>query len=172
MLAYLFLLLAVVFRFVPHVWNFTLVGAALLFFGANRSRREMWVPVFLFAASDLVLTKFVNGFPVTFETFASSIYYALAVLIGTLLKDKVEVPRVVGASLAGSLIFFVISNFATWMTFDMYPHTFAGLVTCYVAAIPFFRNTLISDLVFSAAMFGTPLLIEAMNRRRAYITAR
>jgi uncharacterized membrane protein len=165
MLAYLFLALAVIARFVPHVWNFTLVGAALLYFGANRPRKQMWIAVAALAASDIVLTKFVNGFPLTLETFASSIYYVLAILIGGLLKDKIEIPRVVGASLAGSVVFFVISNLAVWVAYDMYPHTFNGLLLCYAAAVPFFRNTLVSDLVFAMAMFGTPMLVEAMNRR-------
>jgi uncharacterized membrane protein len=171
MLAYLFLILAVTVRFVPHVWNFTLVGAALLYFGAHRPRKQMWIAVAALAASDIVLTRFVNGFPISLETFSSTLYYALAVLIGSLLKENKEIPRVVGASLAGSVTFFLLSNFGTWVSYDMYPHTVSGLLTCYAMAVPFFRNTLVSDLVFSVAMFGMPMLVEALHRRKGYITA-
>jgi hypothetical protein len=172
MLAYLFLALAVLFRFVPHFWNFTLVGAALLFFGANRPKRELWIAVATLAASDIILTRLVNGFPLTLETFASSLYYLLALLIGGWLRGKIEIPRVIGASLAGSIVFFLLSNFATWVSYDMYPHTAAGLATCYAMGIPFFRNTLASDFVFSLVMFGTPMLIEAVHRRRSLLAVR
>jgi hypothetical protein len=168
MLAYLFLAIAVAVRFLPHTFHFTPVGAALLFFGAKQQRKWMWVPVLAFAASDIVLNKFVYHYPISWETFVSTGWYVLAVLIGGLLsKDgaKFKLGHVAGASLAGSVSFFVLSNLAVWMAYDMYPHTLAGLGACYVAAIPFFTPTLSSDILYAIAFFGAPHLIEAVKKQ-------
>lgn len=173
MLAYLFLAIAVAVRFLPHifhytpVYNFTPVGAALLFFGAKQPRKWMWVPVVAFAASDIALNMFVYHYPITWETFVSTGWYVVAVLIGSLLKkdgDKFKLGHIAGASLTGSASFFILSNLAVWMAYDMYPHTLAGLGVCYVAAIPFFTPTLSSDILYAIAFFGAPHLIEAVRK--------
>jgi hypothetical protein len=168
MLAYLFLAFGIAMRFLPHPFHFTPVGAALLFFGAKRPARELWVPIVLLIASDIALNVFVYRWEVDWLTFTTSIYYLLAVLIGSLLKDKETVARIAGASLAGSLVFFAVSNFTTWLGTNMYARTWDGLVACFVAAIPFFRNTVIGDLLFTGAMFLTPVAIAALQRRRAF----
>jgi hypothetical protein len=62
--------------------------------------------------------------------------------------------RIAGAAVAGSVLFYVLTNFGTWLTTGMYPRTLEGLAACYVAAIPFFQNTLAGDLFFSALLFG------------------
>ncbi len=79
MLAYLFLLLAVAVRFMPHPWMFTPVAAALLFFGARGSRRFLWVPLVVMAASDVVLTKVVYAYPFVWDHFVTWAWYAAAV---------------------------------------------------------------------------------------------
>lgn len=173
MLAVLFVVLAVAIRFLPFVlgytpvWNFTPVGAALLFFGARQPRKHMWFPVALLALSDILLNRFVYNFPITWETFVSTGWYAVAILIGSLLKDKVSPLRVVGASLAGSVSFFIVSNFAVWAAYNMYPHTLSGLAACYVAAIPFFRGTVAADLLYALAIFAAPVAIEAVQKHFA-----
>ena len=173
MFAVLFVLLAVATRFLPFllgytpVWHFTPVGAALLFFGARQDRKHLWFPVALLALSDILLNRFVYHFPITWETFVSTAWYALALGLGTLLKSKVTPLRVVGAALAGSFSFFLISNFAVWVAYDMYPHTLAGLGACYVAAIPFFRGTIAADLIYALAIFAAPVVVEAMQKQFA-----
>lgn len=169
MLAFLFVVIAVIVRFLPHTFHFTPVGAALLFFGAKQDRKWMWVPIWAFATTDILLNKLVYHYPVTWETFVSTGWYVAALFIGSLLKkdgDKFKVGHVVGASLAGSLSFFLISNFAVWVAYAMYPKTLAGLGACYVAAIPFAGSTLGSDLIYSVAFFATPVLIAAVKRHR------
>lgn len=165
MLAYLFLIVAVGFRFLPHAWSFTPVGAALLFFGYKRPRKEMWAPVLLLAVSDALLNV-MKGYPVTADTFVTVVYYGVAVWLGGLMKDSTAegagyFGRVLGLSLAGSFAFYVISDFAVWAVWDLYPHTLSGLATCYVAAIPFFQKTLASDVVYSLAIFSVPLLMRS-----------
>ncbi len=165
MLAYLFVILAVAVRFLPHTFHFTPVGASLLFFGAKQPRKYMWFPVVAFALSDVALNRFVYHYPVSLETFSSTIWYALAVIIGSLLKQKHDMLRVAGASLVGSVSFFIISNFAVWLGWTMYPKSVAGLVACYVAAIPFFQRTVTSDMIYTLAIFAAPLAIEVMRRQ-------
>jgi len=162
MLAYVFLLVAIAVRFMPHPLAFTPVGAALLYFGARGSRRQLWVPVVLLAASDVVLTKFVYAYPFSWDHFVTWVWYAAILWLGTNLRqntglrEKADWLRVGGASVTSSVSFFVVSNFAVWACWNMYPKTFAGLMTCYAAGLPFFRRGLEGDLVFTALMFGVP----------------
>ena len=167
MLAYLYVILALAFRLVPHPasWNFTPVAASLLFFGARGSRRQMWIPVAALIASDLLLNRFVYHYATDFSFLFTFAWYAAMVLLGGTLRSKTTAVRVVGAALAASVSFFLLSNFAVWSLGTMYPHTPAGLETCFVAAIPFFRGTLAGDVAFSALMFGLPAALEAWRRR-------
>lgn len=75
--------------------------------------------------------------------------------LGFMGRNNVSVKKVVGLSLIGAICFFVITNFGVWILGSMYPKTPAGLIECYVAGIPFFRNTVSSTLLYSAALFGT-----------------
>jgi hypothetical protein len=174
MLAYLFVLFAIAVRFLPfagsvnilpHAWHFTPLAASLLFFGARGSRRQMWIPLVLLAATDVVLTKFGYSMPVTWDHLVTWVWYAAILLLGTTLREKSGVWRVVGAALASSVSFFLISNFAVWAAWpDIYPRSFTGVLMCYTAAIPFFRNTVESDLLFSVGMFGLPVLLHAVSK--------
>ncbi len=165
MLAYLFVLFAVAVRFMPHPLAFTPVAAALLYFGARGSRRQLWVPLALLAASDVILTKFVYLYPLTWDHFVTWAWYAAILLLGTRLRENTNWLRVAGAALASSVSFFVVSNFAVWACWNMYPKTLSGLVTCYAAGLPFFRRGLAGDMLFTAIMFGVPALAAALARK-------
>jgi len=163
MLVYVFVLFAVAFRFIPHPMAFTPVGAALLFFGARGPRRRMWVPLALLAASDVILTTLVYKYPFTWDHFVTWAWYAAMLWLGTNLKQNAGVVRILGATLAGSVSFFLLSNFAVWAAWgDMYPKTFAGLMTCYDAGLPFFRRAAEGDVLFTSLMFGAPVLLHAL----------
>lgn len=172
MLAYVFVLLAIAVRFLPfagplnvlpHAWHFTPLAASLLYFGARGSRRQMWIPLVLLAATDVVLTKFIYAYTLSWDELIIWGWYAAIILLGTSLREKSGFWRVGGAALASSVSFFLISNFAVWAVWNgMYPHTFAGLTACYIAAIPFFRGTVESDLFFSVAFFGMPALVQML----------
>jgi hypothetical protein len=170
MLAYIFVLFAVAIRFLPHPFSFTPVAAALLFFGARMERRRLWIPLALFAASDVILTTMVYRYVFSWDHFVTWAWYAAMLLLGTSLrttdvKKSTGWLRIVGAALAGSVSFFLVSNFAVWAAWDLYPHTFAGLMTCYEAGVPFFRRGVEGDLLFTAAMFTAPLLLHALAAR-------
>jgi hypothetical protein len=174
MLPYLFVLLAIAVRFLPfvpalnflpHAWHFTPLAASLLFFGARGSRRQMWIPLMLLAAADVVLTKFVYSYPLTWDQLVTWAWYAAILWLGTNLRHKSGPVRVVGAALTSSVSFFLISNFAAWAAWsDLYPRSFSGLMMSYAAGLPFFRGTLESDLFFSIAFFGTPVFLLALSR--------
>ena len=173
MLPYLFVLLAIAVRFLPflgplnvlpHAWHFTPVAASLLFFGARGPRRQLWIPVLLFAATDVILTKFIYSYALSWDTLVTFAWYAAILWLGTNLREKSGPARVIGAALASSVSFFLISNFAVWAAWSqMYPRTFNGLMMSYAAGIPFFRGTAESDLFFSVAMFGTPVFLHALS---------
>ena len=165
MLAYLFVLLAVAVRFMPHPWTFTPVAASLLFFGARRSRGQFWVPLVLMAASDVVLTKVVYAYPFSWDHYVTWVWYGAILWLGTNLRENTKPLRVIGAALASSVSFFVISNFATWAAWDdLYPKTLSGLMTAYAAGVQFFRQALEGDLLFTVAMFSTPVVLHALGR--------
>jgi len=163
MLAYLFVVLAVAVRFLPHPFSFTPVGASLLFFGARGPRKYAFVPVLLLAGSDVLLTRFRYGYPLTLDHLATWAWYAAVIALGTLLRRDARPLRIVGASLATAVSFFALSNFAVWAVWSMYPKDLGGLAACYVAAIPFFRNQLVSDLLFTAFMFSVPALFHLLK---------
>jgi hypothetical protein len=168
MLAYIFIAIALVFRALNvsglpiHFLNFTPVAAALLFFGARQPRKQIWVPVGLLALSD-VLLNFHYGAKFTPDFFVTIAWYAAIALLGNALLNKDAKPlRIGAASLVASVSFYLISNLMVWLVWDdLYPKTAAGLVQCYVAALPFFRNTVTGDLVFSAVFFGAAYLLKS-----------
>lgn len=171
MAAYLLIVLAVLSRVVPHPWmNFTAVGAGLLFFGARRPLREMALPVLALMATDYYLTTFAYGY--AWHTSAYLVtwaWYAAALMLGwILLRRHTTLTRVVGAPVLASTSFFVVSNYAVWSGGTMYPHTLAGLGACFVAALPFYRNDLLSTLLITGVAFGLPLAARRLAEQRAH----
>jgi hypothetical protein len=173
MLPYLFVLLTIAVRFLPfagplnvlpHAWHFTPLAASLLFFCARGSRRQMWIPLVLLAATDVVLTKYVYAFTFAWDQLVIWAWYGAILWLGTSLRERTTFWRVVGAAVTSSVSFFLISNFAVWAAWpNMYRHSFSGLMMSYSAGIPFFRSTAESDLFFSLAFFGTPVMVNALT---------
>ena len=165
MLAYLFVIFAVLSRmpFMPHPWGFTPVAAALLYFGARGSRRQLWVPFALLALSDVILDKYVYAYPLEWDQLVVWAWYAEILWLGTALSGELKWLRVAAAALTSSVSFFALSNFAVWASGTMYPKTMSGLMTCYAAGLPFFRRGLGGDMLFTVAMFGVPALVAMIS---------
>src|SRR6185312_2564026 len=142
-------------RLIPHPPDFSPIASLALFGGATfaRKRAAFLVPLAAMFLSDLVL-GFSSITPVVYGSFA------LITCLGFWVRRRPTVWRLAGASVAGAVLFFVLTNFGMWGLGDWYPRTFSGLAECYLAAIPFFRNTLWSDLFFSAVLFGGLRLVE------------
>jgi len=144
------IVLAVVARLIPHPFNFTPVGASALFAGAlfDRKRFAFIVPFAAMLLSDAVI-GFHSGMPVVYGCFAA------AVCIGFVLRGHTRSPlAVLAGAVSSATLFFVVTNFYVWIAGTLYPHTMAGLATCYVAAIPFYGNQLAGDAVYAAVLFG------------------
>lgn len=136
-------------RLIPHPWNFTAIGAMALFGGAYLANKKLSIILPLVA---LFLSDLVIGFHSTmFFVYGA---FALAGVLGWFLREERSMGRLVGCALATSLLFFVISNFGVWFMGGMYAKNMAGLIECYVAAIPFLDNQIYGDLFFSTVMFG------------------
>ena len=165
-MVFVLIVLAAASRLLPHPPNFAPVAAIGLFAGALSGRRVgWWVPFVALLASDLVL-----GFYHPIGMLWNYLAFGSCLLLGSgLLAKRRTFGRVGSAVLASSLAFFVLSNFGMWAS-GYYPRTWAGFVACYVAALPFFRNTLASDVLYSAVLFGGhALLARWFVRPRAEI---
>jgi hypothetical protein len=167
MVAYLFVLVAVLSRLLPHAgwYNFTAVGGALLYFGARRPWREMLIPMAALMATDYYLTTHTYHYSFYWQAYATTwTWYVMAMALGLiLLRAKTNFVRVAAGTLLGPTSFFVVSNYAYWATGIQYPRTLAGLGVCYVAGIPFYRNDLISTAVVLGLAFGVPVLVRRMS---------
>jgi hypothetical protein len=163
MLAYLFVLLAVAVRFLPHPWAFTPVVGSLLFFGAHRSRREFWFALACLAASDVVLTKLVYRFPLGWDYLVTWVWYGAILWLGTCLRRKRKPLRVIAAALGSSVSFFLLSNLTYWAYWKPFPMNSKGLEMAYVAGLPFFRRAVEGDLLFTVVMFAMPLTLQALR---------
>jgi hypothetical protein len=146
---------AVASRLIPHPWNLTSVAAVALFAGAYVEDRRLavLVPLAALFVSDLVLGVY-KGMAVVYLSFA------LIVVMGFWLRERRRAPMIAAATLAGSLLFFVMSNLGVWAFGAFYPKTIEGLAACFTAALPFFRGTLEGDALYSLILFGGFALLE------------
>jgi hypothetical protein len=160
------ILIASVFRLIPHPPNFTPLTAIALFGGATFENRilAIFVPFFAMLISDAII-----GFHSTM--WAVYISFGLIALVGgAYLRKQNKFKNILIATLASSFSFYLITNFAVWLTSGMYPHTIAGLIQCYIFGLPFYRTTtlelfgisIVGDLVFTLSLFGAYKLAEKM----------
>ena len=148
---------AAALRLVPHPPNFSPIDAMALFGGAYLGRRAL---AFAAPLGALLLSDFILGFyPGIAFQYAG---VALIVVLGWVALKRVSVPRLAGAAVASALLFFAVSNFGVWLVSGMYPQTLGGLAACFIAAIPFFQNTLAGDLFFTVLLFGGFALLERL----------
>jgi hypothetical protein len=165
MLAYLFVVLAVLLRVVAGTsafatLGFSLVGASLLFFGSRMPRKHFWIPAALLIGSDVYLNLRVYQLPFTLDQIVMWSWYLVPCFIGFFIRDRIKPLNVFGAGLGTGVGFFLTSNFAVWAFGNIaYAKNLSGLVLCYTKAIPFFRNGIISDVVFSLVFFGIGALV-------------
>jgi len=143
------ILVAAASRLIPHPPNVASITAVALFGGAYLSDKRLafLVPMAALFLSDLILGLYSHMW-IVYGSFA------LVVCIGLQLRRRRTPVAIAGAALASSMLFFVITNFGVWAFGSLYPKTMGGFVACYVAAIPFFQNTLMGDGLYTAVLFG------------------
>jgi hypothetical protein len=145
-------------RLIPHVGNFAPIGALALFSGAIIKNRK-WsfiLPIggqFLGDAIMEIMHPGQGFYPDIVFVYAS---FLLITLLGMQIKDTSKPLRIASFSILGSLAFFFITNFGVWAVNAsvQYSRSLQGLMDCYALAVPFFRSTLISDLLYSGIFFG------------------
>jgi hypothetical protein len=144
-------------RLVPHVPNLTAVTAIALLGGAYLSQRwaAVLVPVAALWLSDLIL-----GFHSTM-LYVYSAVALIALASSFILKDSAKPSKFGGLSLVASLFFFLVTNFGVWMNESFYPKTGAGLVSCYVMALPFLATQVIGDLFYTLLLFGVVQVLRS-----------
>jgi hypothetical protein len=137
------------------IWNFNAVMASSVFAGAYllRSRRSYLIPIVTMLATDAVLGFYF--LPAMIINYGALM---LCMFIGSSYSKRPSLGRWVGVTLGSSVAFFIITNFGTWLFQTMEPQLYAmnlsGLAQAYAMAIPFYRNSLASDVIFSAVLFG------------------
>jgi hypothetical protein len=147
-------------RLLPHLPNFSPVEAIALFGGAYFASRAwaLAVPLIALLVSDLVMGAVIGA---SYAGYIGGISFwsvyaciALSTLLGFGLRGKVGGARVLGYSLVGSVLFFIVTNFGAWLGSPIYPQSGAGLVAAYAAGIPFFQWTVLGTLAYAAILFG------------------
>ncbi|MFY0673206.1 MAG: hypothetical protein JXQ87_07365 [Bacteroidia bacterium] len=170
------IVLAAAYRLFPnHIYNFTPVGAIALFSGAYLGKKAFsaLIPLAIMLLSDVAI-QLTGGRGFHMEMPFVYGAFLLTYLIGSKgLAGKVKMGRLFGASLASSAVFFVITNFGSWIFSPEYTKDIAGLITCYVAAIPFYNpgdylssfalNGFLGDMFFTMVLFGAYFLITRSN---------
>lgn len=139
---------------IPHIWNFTAVGALAIFAGAQFSNRGLAfiMPLAAMAISDIFIG---NGFSLL-------VYCGFTAMVacGFLVRNKINITNVILASFISASVFYLITNFAFFYPITLYPHNISGILTSYAAGLPFFRNMLIGNMVFSAVLFSSFYLLS------------
>jgi hypothetical protein len=147
-------------------WNVTPTAALALFAGFLFTQRKLacLVPIAILAVSNLFLPSHHS----TGEMLAVYGSFLIPVALGSLVRHRFTLSRVACCTLASSVLFFLITNFAVWLYHrgDAYADSWAGLLACYEAGLLFFRWMLAGDLAFAGIVFGTyALAMSAVGRR-------
>jgi len=163
------IVLAAFSRIIPHMPNFSPLGAIGLFGAAHFDKKwkAFLIPIAATWLSDLFINNVIYAqyYP-QFTWFYEGFYwqygsYLLITLAGLIIFNKISMPKVLLAILSSTIIFFTVSNFGCWIGSTFYTQNFTGLTTCYIAGIPFLTGTLLGDLFYSAVLFGGYYLLQS-----------
>ena len=159
---YFYVIVAILMRLLPHPWNITPVAALFLFSGATFQHKwqSLALPFAALIVSDYAVIQLLYGGHYSWFMPYNWTGFLLIGLIGWVLRHRISTRNVVIGSLTGSIVFFLVSNFGVWAEGTAYPMSNSGLLTCYIAGLPFFRNTLFGDLAYAAIMFGSYHFIQ------------
>lgn len=159
--------LAIAVRLLPHPANFTPVAAVALFVGYYLPKKwAIILPLSVMLVSDLFIGLY--DWKLMLAVYCC---FALAGLVGIIIRNSRNILTVLSSTLLISLGFFLITNSAVWLFSPWYAHNWSGLILCYTLAIPFFRNTLMGNLFFVGILFGSYELIKIALFRTKLIKA-
>ena len=156
---FLFILTVIIagaaFRLIPHWPNFTPIAAMALFGGTYFNKKYL---AFLIPMAALFISDMLLGF----HSFMIAVYFSFAIIVvfGMMLKNRVKIGSLLLASVSSSVLFFVITNFAVWIGSPLYAQNFAGLLESYTAGLPFLNNGVLGDLFYNTLFFGAFYLAQ------------
>lgn len=147
--------------------NFNPLGAVALMGGLLFGKRILafTIPLGALLVGDLLMaasSPMYGDYLFSSSFFTVYLSYALIIVMGIALAKRPSMMKVIGGSIGAAVLFFIVSNFGSWLYFGMYPMNFGGLMECYAAGIPFFRPTVISQLAFSLGIY----LVYAFSTQR------
>jgi hypothetical protein len=150
-------------RMLPHLPNATAVSALALFSGAKLGfRKAFFITLVSMLASDVFL-----GLHTTMWATYGALF--ITIILGNILLKKQNTIKVAGVTFLSSVIFYLLTNFAVWFSPQfMYPKTISGLYECYIFGLPFFRNSLLGDLMYSGIFFGGYEFVMSMLTRKEF----
>ena len=150
-------------RIVPHMPNFSPLGAIAVFAAAHFADRRLslLIPIAATWLSDLFLNNVIyaqagQGFAWFYPGFywQYAAYGLIALFSLGIFRRSHSLAKIVSASLLSGAAFFAISNFGVWFSSSLYPQNFSGLMACYAVALPFYQGTLLGDAFYAIALFG------------------
>lgn len=158
------ILFAAFSRIIPHPHNFTPVGGIAVF-GSYFLGRKIWaflVPLFSLWLSDLFINNIIYPiqYPQYYEEFTLFgsfwVYgsFLLMIPIAWGLLSTFTLPRLALTGFSTASLFFLVTNFGSWLNNPIYPQNYSGLLTSYIAGLPFFQNTLLGDICYLVILFG------------------
>ena len=164
----LIILIAAFSRLIPHMPNFSPLGAIGLFGAAyfEKKWQAFLIPITATWISDLFINNVIYAqYYTSFTWFYDGFYwqygsYLIITLIALFIFKKVNTQFVLVGALTSSAIFFLITNLACFPGNPTYPQNFGGLMACYAAGIPFLKGTLLGDLFYSGVLFGSFAVLQ------------
>ncbi|MFO1472189.1 MAG: DUF6580 family putative transport protein [Turneriella sp.] len=150
-------------RIIPHMPNFSPLGAIAVFAAAHFADRRLSlvIPIAATWLSDLFLNNVIyaqagQGFAWSYPGFywQYAAYGIIALLSLGVFRRGLTVTKIISTSVVSGVAFFALSNFGVWFSSDLYPHNLSGLLACYAAALPFYQGTVLGDAVYGIALFG------------------
>lgn len=154
--------LGVIFRLIPHLWNFAPVAAVALFAGVYLGKN--------YAIVLPVITMLIGDYFIGFYEWQLGLVvygsYVIIGLMGLAIKKYKSVETVMAGGIVSSVIFFLATNWAVWQFSPWYAKNLEGLIQCYTLALPFFRNTLLGDLFYISVFFGAYEAVMLLRRQR------
>ena len=169
MLLTLLILLASFSRVIPHILNFSPLGAIGIFGAAhfNKKWHAIIIPIAATWISDLFINNVIYAryYP-TFTWFYQGFYwqyaaYILITLFGIFIyKNKINLTNITFGAIGSGIIFFLVSNAGCWVGNSFYAQNFSGLLSCYAAGIPFYKGTLLGDIFYTTILFGGYYILQ------------
>jgi len=149
-------------RIIPHMPNFTPIGAMALFGGAYLKNKyhALIIPIASLWISDLIINNFIFSFYSDFSWFYPGFLwqyasFILIIIVGYFFLKKLNFKNVFISTIFSSVLFFIITNLGVWLSGTMYSLDLQGLITCYFMALPFFKGTVLGFICYSTFLFGT-----------------